>query len=85
MYERTAYDIPTVGQLTSDLNLVVNQWLSEYKLLCNTCHSRSDNLIEKIIMYHLKLPISSDENYMLKEPLDYKEIEFAINGFSLRK
>ena len=42
----------------------------------NTCQSSSDNQKKKTVIYHLKLSSSSDENCMLNELCDYKEIDF---------
>ena len=59
------------GQLTNDLDLFINQWLTEYNSLYNTCHNSSDKLISNTVLYNLNLSSSRDGNCMLNEPLNY--------------
>ena len=71
--------------MTNDLDLVVNQWLSEYTSLYNTYHKGSDDYIINTVIYQINLSSSLEENCMLNEPLCYQEVDSAINNLRLKK
>ena len=75
------------GELTNYLDLVIKQWLTEYKSLYTTINIIITMVIicKKNATYHVNLSNHQDGNIMLNEPISYKEVEFAIKNLNVRK